>query len=354
MPGEVLLVRADAGAEIGTGHIMRCLALAQAWQAKGGRVIFAVAAGVELESRIRAEGVEVEIIPAQPGTDDDEARTVELCARSKTAWLVLDSYHFSAEYCRNLRSAVPRMLLIDDGEKRRACECDVVLNPDPDASSKAYPRQQGNAQFLLGPEYALLRREFLQVRVDRVEIAAKAKRVLVTLGGGDAQNVTLAVVQALDELNDLELELTVVTGASYRYRSSLEESVTVSAHATTLLSNIEDMPALMAGADLAITAGCGTCYELAFMKVPMFVITTAKNQEPMVAALSSAGAAVDGGWCVSLERSALAASLRRVICDRELRRNLVDNAGRLVDGRGAERVIQTMHAMCRGGSKVVV
>jgi len=344
MSGKMLLIRADASAEIGAGHVMRCLALAQAWQRIGGCAMFALATGGELVERIRSEGAEVKNIEAEPGSIGDLGRTAEFCRQLQAEWLLLDGYHFSADYRRTLRNASPYLLLMDDGEASQPCDCDVVLNPDPNASDRRYMHKEG-IQFLLGPRYALLRHEFLEFRGSRREFPETAKNVLVTLGGGDRHNVTLQVFQALQDLNDLELELTVVVGPNYQHWPSLEKALSETRHAAELRSNVENMPHLISRVDLAITAGGGTCYELAFMRVPMFLITIAKNHERAVDAYASSGAAVSAGWFNSLERGALASSLRRVICDRNLRMKLAESAGRMVDGRGAERVVETMQSI---------
>jgi UDP-2,4-diacetamido-2,4,6-trideoxy-beta-L-altropyranose hydrolase len=353
MPAKTLFIRADASAEIGAGHVMRCLALAQAWQKTDGSAIFALAAGgIELESRIRSEGAEVVRIHAQPGSREDADQTMSLCTRLQAEWLVIDGYHFSANYRRSMRSASPNLLLMDDGLETQPCECDVILNPDPDAAAGMYSQRDTPTELLLGPRYALLRREFLEFHNERSDIAQTATRVLVTLGGGDHHNVTLQVVEAMQGLNDLELDITVVIGPSYEHRESLQAAIAKSTRAATLLCNVANMPELMARADLAITAGGGTCYELAFMKVPMFLITMAKNHERAVDSYARAGAAFNAGWFSSLERSTLAACLRRVICDPELRRKLMEYAARMIDGKGASRVVEAMHAICHRRKKV--
>src|SRR5580704_14409792 len=263
MPGQTLLIRADASAKIGAGHVMRCLALAQAWQRTGGRTIFALAAGAELGARIRSEGAEVARIPAEPGSREDAAETAGLRARFQADWLVLDGYQFSVNYRNGLRSATSHLLLVDDGVEPQPGECDVILNPDLDAPIKAYSQRDGPTEFLLGPKYALLRREFLESRKERSDVAEMAKRVLITFGGGDSHNVTLQVVQALEDIVDMRLDVTVVAGPNYEHGAALQAAVDRSPHTTKLLRNAENMPELMAQADLAITAGGGTCYELA-------------------------------------------------------------------------------------------
>ena len=351
MSGKTLLIRADANAEIGVGHVMRCMALAQAWQKAGGRAIFALAAGSELEERIRSEGADFETIHATPGTREDAAQTAQLCAGLHADWLAIDGYHFPVEYRRSARTLPACLLLFDDDAQDERCDCDLALNPDPDAVLRS-PADCETVQ-LRGPQYALLRREFLEHRRERPSIRETARRILITLGGGDSHNVTQQVFDALERLHDLDLDVTVIVGASYPYVGQLAAALRPSRLKATLLQNVDNMPELMSRADLAISAGGGTCYELAFMQVPMFLLTMARNHEAAVAAFASAGAAFNVGWFSSLNPEGLADLLRRVVCDRELRAGFVEKAARLVDGNGVNRVIDTMHAISRRGAKDV-
>jgi spore coat polysaccharide biosynthesis predicted glycosyltransferase SpsG len=140
----------------------------------------------------------------------------------------------------------------------------------------------------------------------------------------------------------LALEITVVLGANNPHGASVQEAAGRSFHSVRVLVNASNMPELMSQSDLAVSAGGGTCYELAYMEVPMFLIILAQNQEETVKAFSESNAAVSGGWFDSLKRKALAASLLGVMGDQELRKNLGEKASRMVDGRGAGRVVEAM------------
>ena len=352
MSTRVLLIRADANAEIGTGHVMRCVALAQAWRDGGGEVIFALASGgAGIHGRLLSEGFEVREISTATGGAEDAEQTCDLCAKNAAQWLVLDGYHFSREYRDRIRSAAPHQLQVDDHGEFAPYHCDIVLNASVYASEVLYPDRQSQTR-LLGPKYALLRREFLSFKKERANIPEQATRLLVTMGGADPHNVTQRVVEALRELSDLAFELTVVLGASNRHRASVERALNQSSRPHRLLLNITNMPELMASSDLAISAGGGTCEELAFMRVPMFLITIAKNQEQAVEAYRLKTAAVVAGWFTGLDKASLAQSLRKVISDRNLRKDIVENAGALIDGRGAQRVVQSMDLASAGASRV--
>jgi UDP-2,4-diacetamido-2,4,6-trideoxy-beta-L-altropyranose hydrolase len=346
MPTEPLLIRADASAEIGVGHVMRCVALAQAWQHAGGRVVFALAAGpAEIEKRLRSEGFEVVEISASPGSPDDAAQTAKLSMRCEAEWLVLDGYHFSGDYRKRVKGPTFSLLLMDDHGEFAPYKCDIVLNTNPYASDAMYPQSEGQTRFLLGSRYALLRREFLERQTQHAHVPEKVSRLLVTFGGADPHNVTLQVVEALQELDDPQLDMVVVVGASNPHRASLEAALKKSSRAARLLSNVDNMPEVISHAELAISAGGGTCYELAFMKVPMFLITMASNHERTVEAYGRAKAALAAGWFDGLERKSLTAALRGLIGDSRLRRELIKNARQMVDGRGAQRVVETMYSM---------
>jgi UDP-2,4-diacetamido-2,4,6-trideoxy-beta-L-altropyranose hydrolase len=349
MSGPILLIRADANAEIGVGHVMRCVALAQAWQQTGGRAVFALAEGAnELGDRLRSEGADVVAINASTGSDEDAASTNEMCRKFGAVWLVIDGYHFGPDYHSRINARETRVLVMDDDESPKNVRCDILLNSDPRATSECYADMEHKSVVLLGSQYALLRREFLNTNAVRADVPKIAERVLVTLGGGDAENVTLDVVEALNEVTGVNLRVTVVVGASNPNKDALQSAAERSVHNATIVSDVRNMPALMNEADLAITAGGGTCYELAFMGVPMFLITTAGNHERAVKAFASGNAAFAVGWFHTLSKESLAAWLQTVVSDHALRRRLVTNARNMVDGKGAERVVEAMFRVCKG------
>ena len=208
--------------------------------------------------------------------------------------------------------------------------------------------------FLLGPRYALLRRRILR----GAKWARGGPRTGFPAarysGGADPNNVTLQVVEALHELGDVELRIDGGAGGQ-QPTPVFDRAGTQEFFATCeLLVNVRNMPELMARSDLAISAGGGTCDELAFLRVPMFLITIAKNQELAVEAYGQNKAAVVAGWFTVLNRRGLAASLRKVIGDKNLRREISAKAGELVDGQGARRVVEAYAWRRRGSDSLMV
>jgi UDP-2,4-diacetamido-2,4,6-trideoxy-beta-L-altropyranose hydrolase len=254
--------------------------------------------------------------------------------------VIVDGYQFDAVYQLNLKSAGVNLLLVDDTVQCEKYFADIVLNQNVDASEAMYRNLTGDARLLLGSRYALLRREFWGWRDRNREIAPVGSKVLIAMGGSDAENITVRVIEALRKLSGLEVE--VVVGGSNPHWESLQQSASRFPGAIELRRDVPDMSELMAWADMAISAAGGTCYELALLQVPMLVITVAENQQPTRHALTLHGAAIDLGSSHALDAGHLAKSLQAVITDFELRQSLATNARRLVDVRGAQRAVEAL------------
>lgn len=345
MSSRAIVIRADASSEIGIGHVMRCLALGRAWQSQGGRVVFALAQGAsDLAQRIRAERTDIVTLDTVAGSAGDAARTLQLLELYEAAWLIVDGYHFSSDYlCSFGSSKSSRLLVLTDDDKMPSCDCHIVVDPSI-VINGAGVKPNTNTLLLQGPAYALLRTEFLQYANHSKSIPEKARHILITFGGSDFPNASLAVVQALQEIVDVELDVAVVIGPSNPHRMTLEAAAERSRHRVRLLESIHNMAEVMVDCDLAVAGGGGTCYELAYMRVPMFLIAIAENQKKTVEACAMANAAISGGMFGTLDRSQLSKMLAGVVVDRILRYDLTKRARKLVDGHGAERVVERMLA----------
>ncbi len=328
---------------------MRCIALAQAWQDWGGNVTFLSHCESEaLRQRILNEGFEF-IAIKEPHPDPGDLTFVlnELSAISHqpsaaSPWLVLDGYHFTPDYQKTIRDCGYRLLVIDDMAHLDHYHVDILVNQNINAPDLNYSCDKNTIQ-LLGCDYVMLRREFLEYRNWKREIPEKARKILVTLGGGDPDNVTLKVIEALKLLNDPDLEVKVVVGPSNQHMSSLKKAFHLSPFTFHLLPNaVSSMPSLMAWADMAITAGGSTCWELAFTGVPFLSIILADNQEDISSGLDEAGVAVNFGWCRDLSSEKLRSYLVDLIDDQVARRKQSSMGRQLVDGMGAGRVIESI------------
>jgi UDP-2,4-diacetamido-2,4,6-trideoxy-beta-L-altropyranose hydrolase len=337
-----LLIRADAGTDQGTGHVMRCLALAQGWQERGGQVLFLTATdnNVLLE-RLAKEGCQVRQVQA----DHNLAQTLAVTEAEKPDWVVLDGYHFTPGHQQDIRKLGVRLLVIDDCAHLEHYHADLVLNQNFGADHLTY-RADPHTRFLLGPTYALLRREFHGRQPLPKEIPALAQKLLITLGGSDPRNHTMSVFQAINSI-ELPLRIILVVGSSNPYSRELHEVVRGSRHKITMLRAVEDMSALMAWAEVAVASGGATLWELLYLGVPALLVSIAENQEPAVISLEGLGFPTIRDMA-AVEPEVVAAALLQLCSDPARRRCLSKNGRKIVDGRGGYRVLQVMSASpCR-------
>jgi UDP-2,4-diacetamido-2,4,6-trideoxy-beta-L-altropyranose hydrolase len=338
-----LVLRADAGAQIGTGHVMRCLALAQAWHDAGGTAHFAAAElPGGLAARLSAEGSALHRLEADPGSQEDVVQTIALAHRLGVTWVVEDGYHFGAGYQRAIKEAGLRLLAIDDYGHAGHYAADLVLNQNIYADESLYPSREPYTRLLLGTQYVLLRREFWSWRGWQREIPDVARKVLVTMGGSDPDNVTRKVMEALQQVDLDGLEVTVVTGASNPHYQELQTVAQESPHKTRVVRNVDNMPDLMAWADLAVSGAGSTCWEMAFMGLPNLALVLAENQEQVAEGLDANEAAINIG-CASELSSLEIAHVLRDLANATGKRVTIPQRGReLVDGEGAGRVTTQM------------
>lgn len=343
-PSRTLLVRADASADTGTGHVMRCLALAQAWQDMGGDVEFVSCQMPEgLRRRLTEDNIAIQHFEALPGSRFDVEETINLVHRFGAGWVVLDGYHFDTAYQERLKATGVRLVVIDDNAHLERYLADVLVNQNVHAARLRYSSEPYTS-LLLGPRYALLRREFLQWRNVQRDIPAIATRLLVTFGGSDPGNGTVLVLQALEQVGVL-LEVTVVLGAANPHEPTIRRLAAVSKHRVRIESNVTDMPRLMSWADAAVSAAGSTTLELAFMGVPAILLIVAENQLGLGKALDESGAAVNLGWARDVPPVLLAEEVERLILSPSKRGRMRVIGRSLVDGLGAQRVVDVMNSL---------
>jgi len=341
--GRTLLVRCDSSVAIGTGHAMRCLALAQAWQDAGGRAVFAMAeATLAIEERLQRENVEVARLKAEPGSADDVQETIALGRGKQASWVVVDGYGFGANYQAELKSAGLKVLFIDDNGHAGHYSADLVLNQNAHANDGFYSSRDATTRLLLGPRFAMLRREFTQWREWKRENPAIARKVLVTMGGSDPDNVSKGVVQAI--LGEPSLKAMVVAGGSNPHLPELRELVASATNDVQLVDDVTNMPELMANSDVAISGAGTTTLEMCFLGLPALLIVLANNQRPSAEELNRRGAAINLGGGAEIQPSTLSSCLAHIVNSQDIRKAMSERGRELVDGRGAERVVRALRS----------
>jgi UDP-2,4-diacetamido-2,4,6-trideoxy-beta-L-altropyranose hydrolase len=339
----VLLVRADADSKIGAGHVMRTLALAEAWQCEGGQAVFA-AAGLPsaVERRLSTEGIETVPLLVRRGTPEDARAVAELAQTRDAHWVIVDGYHFDADYQRILKGAGLGVLVMDDGGHLSHYCADFVLSQNPQADPTMYHSCEAETELLLGTRFTLLRREFWKWRRWQRSVPDVAARVLVTFGGGDSGGAAEKVLRAVRGIEVDDLECVVAAGAMSPELAMLEEIARAPGRHIEIRHKVPDMAELMAWADVAVAAAGSTSLELAFMGLPALLVTIADNQEPLAKCLAALGSASDLGRAELLDEAKLAEELQALAKSRTAREAMASAGRNLVDGYGASRVVQRL------------
>lgn len=335
-----ILFRTDASASIGLGHAMRCLALAQAARDAGHSAIFASAVlPPALEKRLQDEGCDVFLVLSAPGSAEDSAETAKLAHTHSVQWIVTDGYHFSPAYQAAIRKSGVLLLFLDDYGHGTPYAANLILNQNSYAPQHPewYEDRPPDAHVLLGSPYTLLRREF-RSRVPEPKLPAIASSVLVTLGGGDPKNGTLAVMEALEKIEGVSPEVTVVIGGANPHVKKIQAAP----GNMRIVVNPPDMPSLMAGTDLAIAAAGTTSYELAYMGVPALLTILAENQRHVAEDLAERGVSGLFGDPAEMPSAEMAQHVTELLMNREKRMDFSKRGRALVDGLGTKRVLAAM------------
>lgn len=345
-----LLIRADSDTRIGNGHVMRCLALAEHWQEHGGKATFLSRCESSLlRQRVETSGVElIQLENAHPDPADltttlGVAEAIAASSENIKPWIILDGYHLEPEYQLKIRSAGYRSMIIDDKVDFDRYHARLLLNQNIASEKLAY-RVDDDTRLLLGARYALLRKEFLKFPRAPRKVPDIARKVLVSLGGADTHNVTAKVIDALRYVNLDNLEVTIVVGSSNPRYDELRSRAAAQDQPKSIrvIHNASNMPQLMARADVAIANAGSTCYELAYMGLPALVLILADNQAAVAGELSKAGIATNLGLYTDIDPAGIGTALFELCNDYPERLKQSKLGTGLIDGKGAERIIEAM------------
>lgn len=352
--GASIVFRCDASLAIGSGHVMRCLTLAERLRSRGMvcRFVCREHRGHLLEL-IAQQGFEAHGLPPPDGPSEDwlgvdwrvdAARTAEvLSALPVPAWIVADHYGIDCRWEEAMRRPTSRLMVIDD-LANRAHDCDLLLDQNHGREPADYEGLvPGACKVLAGTSYALLRPDFALLRpasLARRDPPA-LERILVALGGVDLPNATGA---ALSQLASQPLGprtcLTVVMGPHAPALDAVRRQATAMPWPTTVLVGIDDMARRMAESDFAIGAAGTSAWERCCLGLPSLALVLADNQRFIGAALAATGAAYvaedgDPGHRAGELVAHLQAEPERLLA-------MGRSASRLVDGLGVPRVVECL------------
>ena len=345
----MLFIRADGNAEIGTGHLMRCLTIAEKVKTQA---LFLCADALSAEF-VRDRGHKSLVLGEEAFSAAELEKLMTLIKdRSKDGdCLLIDSYRAAPDYVKALNSCIKTACMDDMGEE--VYPVHTVINYNAYADREVYEALYNRAgikmpRLLIGREYIPVREAF---RSREFFVKEKPDSLLLTTGGGDAENLAGGILQSLLKEPSLRgLRIHVVSGAFNPHYAALyklsEEHENV-----TLYRNVQDMAALMASCDMAVTAGGSTVYELCALGVPFVCFSYAENQNAIIGFMAEEGIAPSAGRLAGWEeadRRCLEEKICRLMAElaasRESREKYSGRERELVDGNGALRLAQALES----------
>lgn len=348
--------RVDASPQIGIGHFMRCLTLADAFKKRGSHVRFISRhmpdhlqniLGEREHEFVRLNSMHGKAVTGNlphahwlgTSQSEDAQDTTQALSDQNWDWLVVDHYALDAHWETVLRNTAKRILAIDDVADRQH-NCDVLLDQNIylDMETRYMGKVPKHCKLLLGPRYALLREEFFHLRASMNKRDGSVRRLLVLFGGIDAENQTEKAIHAIAQLQGRSFDVDVVIGAQHPARGEIE--VSCKRHGYQCHVQTPDVAELMAKADLAIGASGSTSWERCCLGLPTICLTHATNHVAIAEGLQARGAIVNLGDCASISTAGLSRALLRLIEQPDQLVSMSIVSSKLVDGKGIYRVCE--------------
>lgn len=351
--------RTDASTQIGTGHVMRCLALADSLRENGvdcrfvcrqhtGHLLEAIhkrgyeAAPLPAPAEMRPEVISKHLVPGDwlgATWEEDAQQTIEAVAPIRPDWLVVDHYWLDARWEGALRPYCGAVMCIDDLADRPH-DADLLLDQNFGRLASDYQSLvPEKCRVLTGAKYSLLRREFSSLRSTSLQRRRHCamRHLLVALGGVDKDNVTCAILEAL-AISDLpaDCEVVVVVGSKAPWVQQVRDAAARLPWLATVYCGPDNVAQLMAESDLAIGAAGTMAWERCCLGLPTLIAVLADNQRAGARALARSGASI------TLDMARLSTSLPDAIRDvqqPEVLARMQEAAASVTDGAGTSRVM---------------
>ena len=356
-----IVFRVDSSHSMGSGHLMRCLTLAEALRARGEHLIHFVCRNhpgdmrellnarhipysILSEAKVRGVPPDVQVGYAHwLGTSqaEDARQTINALGSLVPDWLIVDHYGLDSEWEGSLRSKAKRIMVIDDLADRRH-DCDLILDQTflPYAETRYVHLVSPDCRLLLGPSWAMVRPEFASLRGHSLlrRATPALDRMLVCMGGSDPANETMKAVEGLIQSRK-RLAVDVIVGGAYTETTALQK-ILCSIPDSRLHIQTDRVAQLMAEGDFAITSGGTITWEKCVLGLPGMTVILDDNQELIAQNMHNAEAQITLGRWQSLSARDYAKYLDAVTPTMMAR--LSRQAAAICDGHGAERVCEIL------------
>lgn len=367
-----ILIRADASQQIGTGHVMRCLTLADDLLELGlSEIILACRHLPEwLEKIAEQRRIKVARLGTPASNKDaafinecavgarsmtgylswlgvsqevDAAETLALAQANNADWIIVDHYALDSAWEKVVRGGNRRIFVIDD-LANRAHDCDILLDQNfyKSADKRYLHLAPKTCRTLLGPRFALIHRDYREQRASRIQHKGKINHILVCFGGADAHGETLKALQALKKTKPDSVSVEIVTGALNPHEKSIQALASEMSH-TSCHRQVSSLAPLMAKADLAIGAGGVTTWERCALGLPSIAAAIAENQVELLSDMAEAGNIIYLGESAETTADHYAQALADLWSSPGRVQRLSQASAALTDAKGALRAARALY-----------
>jgi len=355
-----ILVRTDSSVTIGSGHLMRCLTLAEELKKNQVHVEFICRElPGNLIELVRESDFDIAVLPYTDETycmkeetgyekwlgvdwQTDAEETIGILKNKNADWLIIDHYAIDIKWEKAVRPYVKKIMVIDDLANRHH-DCDILLDQNlvEDMETRYDGLVPSYCKKLLGPQYALLRPEFKKARENLRERDGKIRRILVFFGGSDPTNETEKAINAVIMLDRPDITVDVVVGQANPNKEKIKKLCDQYPY-INYHCQVNNMAELMAKADLAIGAGGVTTWERCCLGLPAFLIEVADNQKDIIKKVVAGELSFYLGEKSKLKVEMIRKNLENVICKPHILSAMSSKVLRLVDGLGVSRVVSNL------------
>jgi UDP-2,4-diacetamido-2,4,6-trideoxy-beta-L-altropyranose hydrolase len=339
-----VIIRVDSSSEIGTGHVMRCLTLANQLCSRGAVVSF-ISRDLKgnMGSIIIKSGFDLLLLPnIHEGDgfygwydknwkiDQEETKTLIKDLNYRIDLLIVDHYGLDHRWEKGFVDITKKLMVIDDLADR-AHHCDFLLDQN---YCYQYETRYNHlltkpCTSLLGPQYVLLRPEFREARRLLESRNGVVNKILVFFGGSDPTNETLKAIEAISEINRTDIKVDVVVGESNPNKDQIR-AYCEQRSGFSYYCQISHMAELMVNADLAIGAGGSTTWERCYLGLPSLTIITADNQMELTSAVDNYGATKNLGLSSNITVKSLTQDIKNIVHKRDMLMEMSNKAMELV------------------------
>ena len=333
-------IRVDGNKELGLGHIMRCLTLAD--ELEKCDVLFFVRDNTDIRKLLKGRTV-MYISPEYNYQRELNVITDEIKNKQIDA-LVVDFLVYPPGYLKGLKHMGLKLITFNELELTSDYS-DIIINCNTFKGFSKYSAvNMDNKCF--GPSYVILRNNI--IKLEPRSPSKKVKTILISMGGSDPNGITLKAIRALEKLSE-DIQIIVHVGPAFKYRDTLLKLLDKSSLDSSMEENVPELAELMVKADIAIASAGNTMYELCYLGVPSIIIAQNSHQLEFASELERKGAVKGIGLNDVINEEIILAAVKELCNSYEVRNKMSKIAKEMMDGKGINRIKEKIYQLigCR-------